>query len=91
MTRRALAAWPRSELVVSTKVGRILVPGPARPGDEAFYADTDLVRVRDYSRDGVLRSLESSLGRLGRDRAGDPGDAPHFRIVHMVERLPRTR
>ena len=26
------------------------------------------MRVRDYSRDGVLRSLEASLERLGRDR-----------------------
>ena len=40
------------------------------------------VRVRDYSRDGVLRSLESSLERLGLDRVDivfvhDPDD--HYR------------
>ena len=40
------------------------------------------MRVRDYSRDGVLRSLESSLERLGLDRVDivfvhDPDD--HYR------------
>ena len=28
----------------------------------------DFVRVRDYSRDGIRRSLASSLDRLGLDR-----------------------
>jgi aryl-alcohol dehydrogenase-like predicted oxidoreductase len=63
-----LRTRPRGEAIVSTKVGRRLVPGPARPGDEAFYVDGDLVRVRDYSRDGVRRSLEDSLARSGLDR-----------------------
>ena len=50
--------------------------------DEGYAVPDTLVRVRDYSRDGVLRSLESSLERLGRDRVDlllvhDPDD--HYR------------
>ena len=36
--------------------------------DEGYAVPATHVRVRDYSRDGVLRSLESSLERLGLDR-----------------------
>jgi D-threo-aldose 1-dehydrogenase len=62
-----LADRPRGEFVVSTKVGRLLVPGGA-DGDEGFYGALPLARVRDYSRDGVLRSLEDSLRRMRLDR-----------------------
>lgn len=71
---RFLGTQPRGEYVVSTKVGRILVPGDARPGDEGFYTDTGLVRVFDYSRDGVLRALQDSVRRTGID---------HFDIVFI--------
>lgn len=60
----------REDAVVSTKVGRLLVPGhppEAGPAD-GFYGSTDRVRVQDFSRDGVLRSVEDSLRRLGMDR-----------------------
>jgi D-threo-aldose 1-dehydrogenase len=63
----ALAGRPRDEFVVCTKVGRILVPND-RPehamDDEGFAVQASFRRVRDYSRDGVLRSLEASLDRL---------------------------
>jgi D-threo-aldose 1-dehydrogenase len=53
--------------VVSTKVGRLLAPGRGTGMDtEGFAVPDTIVRVRDYSRDGVLRSLEASLERLGR-------------------------
>jgi D-threo-aldose 1-dehydrogenase len=72
VSERRLGAFlrtrPRSEAVVCTKVGRLLVPGDVPPGDEGFHVDTGLVRVRDYSRDGVRRSLEASLARTGLDR-----------------------
>ncbi len=67
----ALADVPRADLVLSTKVGRLLVDDPSgadRRDDEGFDVPAGVRRVRDYSRDGVLRSLESSLGRLGTDR-----------------------
>lgn len=66
---RELAGRPRDEFTVSTKVGRLLVPNPAPTGrDEGFAVPDDLVREWDFSRDGVLRSLEGSLHRLGLDR-----------------------
>jgi D-threo-aldose 1-dehydrogenase len=65
---------------VCTKVGRRLVPADGDVRDaEGFYGTPPLTSVRDYSRDGVRRSLEESLGRLGLDRADivlihDPDD-----------------
>ena len=64
-----LQGRPRSDFVVSTKVGRLLVTGSGRQGDDAYWGGPDgLVRQRDYSRDGVLRSIDDSLGRTGLDR-----------------------
>jgi D-threo-aldose 1-dehydrogenase len=65
-----LAGHDRDEYIVSTKVGRLLAPNPGLTAmdDEGFAVPATLVRVRDYSRDGVLRSLESSLERLGLSR-----------------------
>jgi D-threo-aldose 1-dehydrogenase len=64
-----LATKPRSEYVISTKVGRLLVPadGPVE-GAEGFYGTPALTRVWDFSADGVRRSLDESLERLGLDR-----------------------
>jgi D-threo-aldose 1-dehydrogenase len=62
-----LRTKPREEYIVSTKVGRLLVENPrgAQPDDEGFAVTTSLMRRRDYSVDGVLRSLEDSLDRMG--------------------------
>ena len=72
---------PRDAFVLSTKVGRLVrTTGTLPPGadidrqalegrPDAFYADIgDRRIVFDYSADGVRRSLEESLGRLGLDR-----------------------
>jgi D-threo-aldose 1-dehydrogenase len=65
---RFLAGRPRDQYVLCTKVGRLLVPsGGDAEGTDGFYGTPRLTRVRDYSRDGVLASLEDSLGRLGTD------------------------
>src|SRR3954466_2338660 len=74
----ALRERPRDELVLSTKVGRLLRPD-AGEDDPAFAEPTGLRRVWDFSRDGVRRSLEESLERLGLDRVDvvlvhDPDD-----------------
>jgi D-threo-aldose 1-dehydrogenase len=61
----ALQTRPRDELVLSTKVGRLLRPG--RP-DPSFAGADPLGAVFDFSYDGALRSLEESLDRLGLDR-----------------------
>jgi D-threo-aldose 1-dehydrogenase len=74
------AERPRDEFTVCTKVGRRLVPAAGDvQGEEGFYDIPPLTRVRDYSRDGVRRSLEESLERLGLDRVDivlihDPDD-----------------
>jgi D-threo-aldose 1-dehydrogenase len=78
----ALAHHTRDEYVVSTKVGRILAPNTSRAeamDDEGFAVPASLRRVRDYSRDGVLRSIEASLKRLKLERVDivlvhDPDD-----------------
>ncbi|MCD5344912.1 aldo/keto reductase [Agromyces sp. S2-1-8] len=63
----ALKEYPRDEYVVSTKVGRLLVHDPSGAGrlDEGFVVPATTRREWDFSRDGILRSLESSLDRLG--------------------------
>jgi D-threo-aldose 1-dehydrogenase len=64
---RALAAYPRDEFVVSTKVGRLLRPDlDFDPG--IFRVPRGVAPRFDYSRDGVRRSLDESLERLGMDR-----------------------
>jgi D-threo-aldose 1-dehydrogenase len=67
---RFLATKPRHEFVLSTKVGRLLVEGPdgIRPDTEGFAVRSSLTRRRDYSADGVRRSLDESLDRMGLDR-----------------------
>jgi D-threo-aldose 1-dehydrogenase len=73
---------PRESYTVATKVGRLLAPTPQATGDdmaELFAVPASHRRVWDFSRDGVLRSLSSSLGRLGLDRVDvllmhDPDD-----------------
>jgi D-threo-aldose 1-dehydrogenase len=66
----ALRDRSRDDVVVSSKVGRLLVPRipPAARDDDMFDVPGDLTRRRDYSRDGVLRSLEATLQRTGLDR-----------------------
>lgn len=60
---------PRDEITLSTKVGRLLVEDPdAQDGTEGYFGNAKRSRVRDYSGDGIRRSLEESLERLGLDR-----------------------
>jgi D-threo-aldose 1-dehydrogenase len=67
----ALAQYPRDEYVVSTKVGRLLVPTPENADQldgHGFMTPAIYRREWDFSRDGILRSVEGSLERLGLDR-----------------------
>jgi D-threo-aldose 1-dehydrogenase len=66
-----LARVARQDYVVSTKVGRLLEPSPDtahRLDDEGFAVPATHRRRFDFTRDGIRRSLESSLERLGLDR-----------------------
>ena len=66
---KALGAIERDEYVLSTKVGRILVPDRAAPREQNGYVGVLPYRQRwDYSHKGTLRSIEDSLQRLGVSR-----------------------
>jgi D-threo-aldose 1-dehydrogenase len=66
---RALAHRARDEFVVSTKVGRLLIPDASVPEVQHGYVGALPFRVEfDYSAQGVLRSIEESLKRLSLDR-----------------------
>ena len=60
----------RDDYVLSTKAGRLLeVCDPAeRTGTDKWFDVPARREVYDYSYDGILRSLELSLERLGADR-----------------------
>ncbi|WP_152184963.1 aldo/keto reductase [Segeticoccus rhizosphaerae] len=76
LSERRLGAFlttkPRDQFVLSTKVGRLLVPNDR--GSDAldlahdFIVSTHLRREWDFSTDGIRRSLEESLQRLALDR-----------------------
>ena len=87
---------PRAEFTVSTKVGRLLVPGDAALGDEAFHGERGLVRVRDYSAEGVYRSLAESLERSGLEAFDtvlihDPDDHWEDAVTGAYPALARLR
>jgi D-threo-aldose 1-dehydrogenase len=98
----ALAGRDRDAYVVSTKAGRLLVPdgdagGGGRSDDEdGFAVPATHRRVWDLSRDGVRRSLDDSLARLGLDRVDllylhDPEDRMDEALATAVPALVELR
>jgi D-threo-aldose 1-dehydrogenase len=68
---KALGSRPRDQYVLSTKVGRLVEANPdgvARTDEEGFAVPATSRRRWDFTRDGVRRSLDQSLERLGLDR-----------------------
>jgi D-threo-aldose 1-dehydrogenase len=62
----ALRRRPRSEYVLSTKVGRHFVPRThPYDGSEGWQDPLPFEAIYDYTRDGILRSFEDSQQRLG--------------------------
>jgi D-threo-aldose 1-dehydrogenase len=60
---------PRDSYVLSTKVGRLLTPLRGRQmGDYGFADPLPFEQEYNYSYDGIMRSFEDSLQRLGLDR-----------------------
>jgi D-threo-aldose 1-dehydrogenase len=106
---RALSSRPRGDYVLSTKVGRLIraagrIPAGAEVDrqafggrENAFYHGTGDVRpVFDYSADGVRRSIEESLERLGIGRIDialihDPDDHWAEAIGQAYPALHRLR
>ena len=64
----ALRERPRDAFLLSTKVGRLLVPSEAEPGRDGYFSPMPFEPRFDYSYDGVMRSFEASLQRLGLTR-----------------------
>ncbi|MGW7578454.1 aldo/keto reductase [Streptomyces sp. NPDC054765] len=96
----ALAGLPRDAFTLSTKVGRLLEPHPEPTGSDLAaggFAVPDTLRRRpDYSRDGVLRSLEGSLRRLRTDRVDlvyvhDPDDHLDTAVHETLPALAELR
>ena len=100
---RALRNLPRDSYVLSSKVGRVLLPDAAAPRDQNSYIDVlPFVQRWDYSAAGVRRSVEDSLQRLGLARLDvafihDCDAATHGArypgVLHQVvhEALPELR
>ncbi|MEE1841446.1 aldo/keto reductase [Streptomyces sp. NPDC007076] len=99
----ALRDRPRDAYVLSTKVGRVLDPLPAdatgRGGDglsEGFAVPATHRRRWDFSADGVRRSIEDSLERLGLDRIDivylhDPDDHAETAFHEAYPELEKLR
>lgn len=90
----ALRGRPRDQYRISTKVGRLLVEG--RDEDGIFIDVPGLRPVFDFSYDGVLRSFEASLERLGLDRVDtllvhDPDDFAEQALAGAFPALRRLR
>lgn len=59
---------PRSDYVLSTKIGRLLKPCAADEVDSGIFVDVPPVKIEfDYSYDGVMQSVEDSRKRMGID------------------------
>jgi D-threo-aldose 1-dehydrogenase len=71
---RVLGTRPRQSYILSSKVGHLFEPPGDRAALDAAFAaggrgnGSRFVCRSDYSRDGVLRSYEDSLQRLGLNR-----------------------
>jgi D-threo-aldose 1-dehydrogenase len=65
----ALRDLPRGEFVISSKVGRLMRPdATVQPGTDGWAQPLPFRPHYDYSYDGMLRSHEDSLQRLGLPR-----------------------
>lgn len=66
-----LREYPKDSFVLSSKVGRILKPVPGHCGTEVrhgYASPMPFEPLYDYSYDGIMRSHETSLQRLGLPR-----------------------
>src|SRR3569833_2029701 len=101
LAERRLGAFLRQQkresYVISTKVGRLLrAPDGAAAEDEHYKGAPRERPVFDFSHDGVLRSVEESLGRLGLDRVDillvhDPDDHYDEAVAGAFRALQRLR
>lgn len=92
----ALNSYPRDSYVISTKVGRLLVPATGASDPDFIDADQSVERKFDFSAAGVERSLKDSLERLGKDYVEivfihDPDDYADQAIAEAYPALAKMR
>jgi D-threo-aldose 1-dehydrogenase len=63
-----LRSKPRDQFVLATKVGRLLRADAPPDPSQSYKGVPPVNPVFDFSYDGVMRSVEESLDRLGLDR-----------------------
>ncbi|QAU49646.1 aldo/keto reductase [Bradyrhizobium guangzhouense] len=87
----------RESYAISTKVGRLLRAPDATTVEDDHFKDAPALRPKfDFSYDGVMRSVEESLGRLGLDRVDvllvhDPDDHYDDAVSGAFRALMRLR
>ena len=94
-----LRGMPRNDYTLSTKVGRLLEPAPVSDGDDlanGFAVPATHRRSWDFSAEGVRRSIEESLERLGLDRIDiaylhDPDEHADQALGQAYPELERLR
>jgi len=101
LAERRLGAFLRQQkrdsYAISTKVGRLLRAGEGAAAEDEHYKGTPRERpVFDFSYDGVMRSVDESLSRLGLDRVDvllvhDPDDHYDEAVTGAFRALQRLR
>lgn len=93
---QALRGVDRSSYTLSTKVGRLVRPVSGSADTGIFVDAPSSVLDVDFSRDGVLRSLDASLERLRTDQVDivyihDPDDHPDQALREAYPALHELR
>ena len=100
LAERRLGAFLRQQkrdsFAISTKVGRLLRPDASSAEDDDYKGAPALRPQFDFSYDGVMRSVEESLDRLGLDRVDvllvhDPDDHYDAAVNGAFRALMRLR
>jgi D-threo-aldose 1-dehydrogenase len=93
---KVLRHKPREEFTLASKVGRLLrADAPPEPG-QSFRGTPPVNPTFDFSYDGVMRSVDESLERLGLDRIDilhihDPDDHYEAALNGAYRALDRLR
>lgn len=91
-----LSTYPRSSYILSTKIGRILVPTQNDADPDFADSASGVERVFDFSAQGVEKSFKDSLERLGTDSIDivfihDPDDHADWAITEAYPALEKMR